>query len=74
MARMAEGVGSFFLSGSSSMLLQSLVLPEFQKDKTEDMGPFDISSQIAESPAAHSWSKQVAGPAQIQGLGGDGVR
>ena len=51
---MAEGVGSFFLSGSSSMLLQSLVLPEFQKDKTEDMGPFDISSQIAESPAAHS--------------------
>lgn len=51
---MAEG--AFFPSGSSSTLLQSMVLSEFEKDKTEDMGPFDISSQIAQS---HLWHTLV---------------
>ena len=55
MARMAEG--AFFPSGSSSTLLQSMVLSEFRKDKTEDMGPFDKApSQIAQS---HLWHTLV---------------
>ena len=71
MARMAEGVESFFLSGSSSMLLQNLVLSEFQKDKTEDMGPFNISSQIAQSHLRHTLVDQskLQGQPRFKGWG-----
>lgn len=71
MARMAEGAGSLFPSGSSSTLLQSMVLSKFQKDKTEDIGPFDISSQIAQSHLQRTLGDQskLQGQPRFKGSG-----
>ena len=66
------GAGSLFPSGSSSTLLQSMVLSEFQKDKTEDIGPFDISSQIAQSHLQRTLGDQskLQGQPRVKGSGG----